>query len=647
MRLKLAILLIALLNCVNALAQYGETTDDQKAKMLYQLPKYLIWENDDQITTIYIGVVNSDPDLFKTLRREARKPYSGTGTRVVVTDYVTVQDAANAADLNLLYTSYAPDCRKALEAFRNRPVAVVSDNYIDQRSIMINFVDEKSGLVSFKYSSANLRKAGISVHNGITKILHGEDLSKDDIIQNQEQRIKNTQNELSQKERELAAKQRQLTEKDNEIYEKEHTIEIQNRNIQNQTRAITEQGRRINEQKEEMEKLWSQQQRTREELEDAAAQLEFKNQEVNAVAVALQQQQIELERQQQMAQEQQAKIDKVNKEISDKENELKDLNLQNELLNNRLLIAWAAIIVFLLMLFFIAKLYVGKRRDNNKLEEQNIAISKANNEITRQKEEIATQNEKIIESIMYAQNIQRAVMPPVEFFEQFLPDHFILLKPRDIVSGDFYWGSQLGDKFIFTAADCTGHGVPGAFMSLLGIAFLNEIVGRMSPQTITAGEILTQLRNNVMTYLRQSGKEDEQKDGMDMALCIYDRKESKLQYAGANNPLLIIRNNEMIQIDPDEMPIGYYEGQADHFTNHEMDIHMGDMTYMFSDGYADQFGIVNGRKKKYLIKRFREFLMEIHNLDMDTQKQRLDDNLLEWRGELKQLDDVLVFGARF
>ncbi len=641
MRLKIYILLIALLSCVNvAVAQYGATPDDQKAKLLYNIPKYLLWEDDDDITTIYIGTINCDPDLFRTLRREAKRPYSGSGTKVVVKDYVTVEDAFVDPELNILYTNYSPDFRKALDAFKHRAVAIVSDGYIDQRNIMINFVEERSGQVGFKFSSANLRNVGVSVHENMTKDLHGEDISKDDIINDKEKQLKNTQGELTQKNKELTAKQKMLEEKENEIYEKQRTIEIQNRNIANQSRAIAEQSRRIEEQKAEMEQLQKQQEQTREELELAAQQLEEKNQEMQAVANQLDGQRKELE-------QQELRIKEVNDEISAKERELLAMNIQNELLNHRLLVAWVAIAVFLIMLFFIVYMYIVKRRDNKKLAEQNIAITKANNEISAQKEEISSQNEKIIESIKYAQNIQRAVMPPMEYFDQYLPDHFILLKPRDIVSGDFYWGTHLGNKFIFTAADCTGHGVPGAFMSLLGISFLNEITVRMNPDTVTAGEILTQLRHNVMTYLRQSGKDDEQKDGMDMALCVYDREESKLQYAGANNPLLIIRENELIQLDPDEMPIGYYEGQTDHFTNHVIDIHMGDMTYMFSDGYADQFGMVNGRKKKYLIKRFRDFLMEIHELDMDTQKQRLDDNLREWRGELKQLDDVLVFGARF
>ncbi|MCQ2252677.1 MAG: YfiR/HmsC family protein [Bacteroidales bacterium] len=639
---------------MDVFAQYGETSNDKKGKLLYNIPKYLLWENDENITAIYIGIINSDPELLKSIRKEAKKPYPGAGTKVIVRDYISVQEAANDSELNLLYIPYSGDFRKAMEAFKNRPVALVSDNYMDPKSIMINFFDEKSGQISFKYSSANLRNVGISVHENLTKDLHGEDISKDDIINDRETRLRNTQSELSKKDKDLAEKVRLINEKEREIFDKERTIEKQNLAIQRQTESINIQAEKLRQQHLEMEALQGQQALMREELEQSEELLAAKNNEMAEVAAELQKQRGELVKQQQIAEEQLKRIEEINDQIKEKESELTALGIQNELLNHRLVIAWIAIIVFLLMLFFIAKLYIGKRKDNKKLEEQNIAIKKANDEISKQnteiskqKEEIATQNSKIIESIKYAQNIQRAVMPHEEYFNQYLPDHFILLLPKDIVSGDFYWSTHVGNKFVYTAADCTGHGVPGAFMSLLGIAFLNEITGRMNPETITAGEILTQLREHVMTYLGQSGKEDEQKDGMDMALCIYDRESSTIQYAGANNPLLIYRGNELIQIDADEMPIGYYAGQTDHFTNHVMEVQMGDMTYMFSDGYADQFGMVNGRKKKYLIKRFRDFLMEIHELGMEVQKQRLDENLRTWRGDIKQLDDVCVLGVRF
>ncbi len=648
MGLRIAILLILTVTfCGHSWAQYGETPEDQKAKLLYEIPKYLLWENDENITTIYIGVVSGDPDLLKRLRREVRRPYPGAGTKVVVKEYMTVGEAVADTALSILYIPHSKELGDDIDRFKNRPVAIVSDNYVDQRLVMIDFVDEKSGVVSFRYSSANLRGVGISTHENITKVLHGEDLSKEAILDDKDALLKSFKSELALKEQELARKQRLLEEHEREIYEKELLIDKQNRSIARQSQAITDQVDRLREQKDAVRQLQIQQENTQKALDKAAESLVIKNKEINFVETELTRQKKYLQEQQQIADERKASIDKINREISEKQKELEELNDKNQLLNNRLLIAWIAIAVFLVMLAAIAKLYIGKRRDNQKLAEKNNALTLAHNEISKQKEEIATQNEKIIESIMYAQKIQQAVMPQVTYFKKYLPEHFIMLKPRDIVSGDFYWGTHVGDKFVYTAADCTGHGVPGAFMSLLGISFLNEITGRGDQDTITAADILTSLRTNIITYLHQTGKDGEQQDGMDMALCIYEKNSSKLQYAGAFNPLIIIRDGNLMQYEADEMPIGYYENQADHFTNHIIDLKPGDMAYMFTDGYADQFGMVDGRKKKYLIKRFKEFLMQIHSLGMDEQARRLDENLTQWRGNLKQLDDVLVFGTRF
>ena len=630
--------------CIRANAQYGDTPDDQKAKLLYDIPKYLLWEHDENITTMYIGVVNGDPDLFKRLRREARKPYPGAGTRVVVKEYVTVQDAANDPELNLLYIPYKPEVSMGIEALKNRPVAIVSDNYTDPRQIMIDFVDEKSGVVSFKYSSANLRDVGISVHENITRELHGDDISKNEILDDKDSLLASFRSALSQKEKELVRKQRLLDEKEREIFEKELTIDKQNRSIARQSQAINDQMDKLKAQKESVAMLQQQQENTRKELKKAAELLEIKNKEVSFVETELDRQRRHLDEQRLAAEE---NLAVVNAEIATKQKELEQLNTNNKLLNSRLFKALMAIVAFLILLAITVKFYVDKRRDNQKLAEKNNALILAHEEISKQKEEIASQNEKIIESILYAQKIQQAVMPTVEVFDQYLPEHFILLKPRDIVSGDFYWGTHIGNKFVYTAADCTGHGVPGAFMSLLGITFLNEIAGRSNAKFVTASGILTSLRLKIITYLHQSGKEGEQQDGIDMALCIYDKECSKLQYAGAFNPLVVIRDGNLTQYDADEMPIGYYENQSDRFTNHDIDVKPGDMAYMFTDGYADQFGMVDGRKKKYLIKRFKDFLLQIHTLSMAEQQQRLDDNLTQWRGDLKQLDDVLVFGTRF
>jgi serine phosphatase RsbU (regulator of sigma subunit) len=171
-----------------------------------------------------------------------------------------------------------------------------------------------------------------------------------------------------------------------------------------------------------------------------------------------------------------------------------------------------------------------------------IAIDTDITKIKLAEEEITRQKQKMTDSILYAKKIQEAVLPPDDYLKQLFPEHFIMFRPKDIVSGDFYWTSNKGDKFLIAAADCTGHGVPGGFMSMLGMTFLNEITGQMNESELEAGKILTSLRESVKTSLRQTGREGEAKDGMDISLCVIDKKTFQLQFAGANNPLLIIRD---------------------------------------------------------------------------------------------------------
>ncbi len=330
---------------------------------------------------------------------------------------------------------------------------------------------------------------------------------------------------------------------------------------------------------------------------------------------------------------------------------------------------WAYILFLIAGIFailLIIKLYTKKlKRENEKLEqivkERTAEIRMQNEEITAQRDEIQLQKDvvekakdkielqqkSIMDSIHYASRIQEAVLPPDEYLNKILGEHFVLFKPRDIVSGDFYWATESGDKTVIVAADCTGHGVPGAFMSMLGMSFLNEIVNKDG--ILQANIILNRLRENVKKSLRQTGKENEAKDGMDIAVCIIDKTEMKVQYAGAYNPLLIIRNDEISRIKADRMPIGIYLREKESFTNNIIDIKKGDLLYIFSDGYVDQFGGKSDSKIRSA--KFKEILLENHKKPLDEQKAALVKFLEEWMDhtdstgrKYKQVDDILVIG---
>jgi serine phosphatase RsbU (regulator of sigma subunit) len=261
---------------------------------------------------------------------------------------------------------------------------------------------------------------------------------------------------------------------------------------------------------------------------------------------------------------------------------------------------------------------------------------------TLQRDTIAVQKDQITDSIHYAERIQAAILPPDKHLSDHLRDHFLLFKPRDIVSGDFYWTMEKNQKLLVAVADCTGHGVPGAFLSMLGIASMNEIVNRS--KILRPHKILEQLREILIQSLHQTGTRGEAQDGIEIALCVIDLKKNTLDYAGANRPLYIVRDGAVQHIRPDRMPIGIYEQEPVPFTNHALELKKGDSFYLFSDGYVDQLG--GPLRKTFRVKRFRKLLLGIQEQSMAVQKQILLKNLEEWQGDVEQIDDILVMGIR-
>ncbi len=310
--------------------------------------------------------------------------------------------------------------------------------------------------------------------------------------------------------------------------------------------------------------------------------------------------------------------------------------------------AWFIILMVLLALYLIyliikireKQLIREKRILEEKVKLRTREIEKQKSEIEKQRDQIAQQNREIKDSIHYAKRIQSAVLPDEQLLATTVKDYFILFRPRDIVSGDFYWFYKYEHFLVVTVADCTGHGVPGAFMSMLGMSLLNEIMNK--DRIFEAHRILNKLRDYIKQMLGQTGKVDEAKDGMDMALIVLDYKKRTIQYAGAYNPLILIRNGEMIEYKGDKMPIGIQMNEKESFTLHVTEMMPGDRLYIYSDGYTDQFGGPNGSKFK--TRPFKNLLLKIHQNPMSKQKEILEKTLDEWMDSEPQIDDILVIG---
>jgi serine phosphatase RsbU (regulator of sigma subunit) len=346
-------------------------------------------------------------------------------------------------------------------------------------------------------------------------------------------------------------------------------------------------------------------------------------------------------------------------EKKDKELIMKDAQLQvqeadakkKSVQRNALIVGLGLMLVLALFIFLS---YRQKKRANVELADKNAAINKQKELIEDQHRELSAKNKEITESIHYSQRIQQAILPPEAFIQKLLPQSFVLFKPKDIVSGDFYWVEKFGDEIIVAAVDCTGHGVPGAFMSFVAHSLLNEAVNEHG--ITKPAVILSEMRKGLFKMLHQTTEDANIKDGMDIAICSIALAGMKMEYAGAYNPAWIIRNNECIELKADKIPIGAFVANvAGTFTNHEVELKQGDSIYVFTDGYADQFGgqesqHSSGRRawtgKKFMYKQLKELLLSIQEYSMKEQKDILEKKFNQWKGPLDQVDDVCVIGVR-
>lgn len=324
----------------------------------------------------------------------------------------------------------------------------------------------------------------------------------------------------------------------------------------------------------------------------------------------------------------------------EKENELlkKDNLLKEEEGKRKTVVIWSVAATGLILLLFGMyswKAYRQKQRANTLLEIQK-------SEISAQKLIIEEKNKDITDSIAYAQRIQKALLPGEQFLKKYLKDLFILYKPRDIVSGDFYWSLFHHDHLYIAVADCTGHGVPGAFMSMIGMSLLNEIIVERKIQNPALA--LDILREEVIRRLNPEGEAEVRTDGMDMVLLRINKERTNLEYAAAFNSLYLVRNGNLVEQKADKMPVGKHEGLLDSFAKHSIALQPEDRIYLFTDGFADQFGGPKGKKFRY--SQLEKLITRISPLPMKDQQRELEGAFAEWRKALEQVDDVTGIGLK-
>jgi len=596
-----------------------------RALYIFDIARYIDYgESLDTMALFKIGVLAKESELYWEMANLAktRQEVQGKPVSVVVfrdedrIEYTNVLYVANETGFNLNRVTSKIEGQKTL---------LITEGYEFGKS-MFNFIVVNDN-PRFEINEDMLDRAGLKIPMGLLAqaVKTREDWEELYAVTSEELdrqlEVVRQQKILIEQQKEEIEKQKALLDSlDLEIAEKEKTLLAREQQLEQQSREIGKQEREIATQR----------------VLIAVQQKEVADQK-DTLAV----QRADIDRQLSMINDQLALI-------GDQEERIK---VQLESIEKQKIFLIAALFVMILLAFLAYYIYRGyriKKEANIKLEEKNRTITAQKEEIEKQRDiartqrdQIAYQKKHITDSIMYAKRIQTALLPSLELFSDEL-EHFVLYKPLDIVSGDFYWVTKKDDLQVIIAADCTGHGVPGAFMSMLGVTMINELVNGKG--IVRPDEILNLLRDGIIDSLKQSIDEDRVKDGMDMTISVIDFKKDKLQFAGANNPLCIVRRGELETYRGDKMPVAIHYKMGE-FALHEIDLKKDDCIYMFSDGFGDQFGGPN--QKKFMVKNLKEKLVEISTLPMIKQGEELDIVFEDWKGDNPQIDDVTIIGIRY
>jgi len=626
---KITLLILFIFYSFSLFAQ-EEFTDAKRSEYLLSIPKYVKWKNDKDIDTLVYAILDTNKLFFNFFADSS----SGKSVRNKPVKAKYVYSPLGINNCNIVYVKRGSgfDVQDIVSTVSGRNILLITENY-SFNSSMVNFIVFE-GKRSFEINKERIVNEGFTINplwevHAVTRKADWELLymKTEDLLGKEKQKVEEQKQVISLQEIKLAVQQA--------------TIEVLQRDIDEQVKK----------------------------LKVLRSNIFVKQYELVEKTKILEERKKELQEQRKLSQRQMQEIAESKQVLSNLEIQRKELKEELQynfsLIETQRYIIYLFILVLILVLvasYFVYKAFRLKKLTNKKLREKNEEITAQNEEIVSQRDRIALQNEEITaineevvaqrdkiafhqkeitDSINYASNIQRAILPSESVLKDANLSHFILYKPRDIVSGDFYWFTHNIKYTVLIAADSTGHGVPGAFMSIMGVSFLNEIVNHKN--FYMPHEILGQLRMQIVSALNQSGK-IETKDGMDMTVSVIDNEKKKLYVSGAYNSLFFVRNNELQVIKADKMPVGLSEKMDVPFSCHEIQLEPNDIFYMFSDGYADQFG--GPKNKKFMSKRFKELLVSICDKDLEDQKYILDSSIEEWMGDVDQIDDIVVFGTK-
>jgi serine phosphatase RsbU (regulator of sigma subunit) len=607
---------------------YGQTgfNNGTRAVFIFDIAKYIDYGQGFADSSIFrIGILDKDEFLFFEMGN-----LRTTRTRIQdkPVELVKFNSESKITHTQILYVSKSSgfNLEKIRSAIGNRQTLLLTEGY-EFRESMINFMGVEGEVPIYSVNEDLINRAGMAVNSNMLRqaIKTKEDwenlfgvaseqiLIQQDTIRQQFEMISSQREEITRQKSLLDSLDREITAKVNILNEKQKVLDTQYSLINAQQGEISVQRETIAAQQDEVQ-----------------IQKDTLSQQRAKIALQL------------------ARIDEQLERISVQDDRIKVQLESIEKQKLGLYFAMFALFLVSVLGYYIYRSYKIKREANIRLEEKNKTILLQKEEIENQRDLAAAQRDQIgyqkrhiEDSIMYAKRIQTALIPSLELFSDKL-EHFVLYKPLSIVSGDFYWVSSGSNPQVIISADCTGHGVPGAFMSMLGVTLLNEIVN--GKNILMPDKIIENLRQGIIRSLRQVAGEDSVKDGLDIAVCVVDFDKNILWYAGANNPLYLVRNGELLHYRADRMPVAIHY-KMEPYTLHRIELQKGDAFYIFSDGFADQFG--GPRQRKYMSMQLRGNLVEMSGMPMLKQGEQLNRLFEEWRGDSPQIDDVTIIGVRY
>lgn len=622
----MTILLLGLISVIKTGYSQSALNNGTRAVFIFDIAKYIDYGPGFADSSVFrIGILDKDEYLFfemgnlrKTRPKIQNKPV----------ELVKFNSESQITFTQVLYINKASgfSLNKIKNEIGNHQTLLLTEGY-EFRESMINFMGVEGQMPKYSVNEDLINKAGMQVNsNMLTQAIKTKEdwenlfgkASEEILIQ--KDTIRQQLAKINVQKAEILHQKSLLDSLDKEITLKEKTLNEKQKILDKQFIQISRQQGEIGVQKQTIVVQQKEVQVQKDTLQNQKAK----------IAVQL------------------SRIDDQLKRISEQDGKIK---VQLEAIEKQKLVLYFVLFALLLVSFLGYYIYRGykiKKEANIKLEEKNRTISLQKDEIEKQRDLAAAQRDQIgyqkrhiEDSIMYAKRIQTALIPSLELFSDKL-EHFVLYKPLAIVSGDFYWVSAQSNPQVIISADCTGHGVPGAFMSMLGVTLLNEIVN--GKHIIAPDQIIDSLRQGIIRSLKQVAAEESIKDGMDISVCVVDFDKNILWFAGANNPLYLVRAGELIHYRADKMPVAIHY-KMEPFTLHKIDLQKGDAFYIFSDGFADQFG--GPKQKKFMSMQLRETLVSMNGMPMIEQGKKLNEIFEDWRGDSPQIDDVTLIGVRY